>query len=84
MIPPNVLEGKPLDIEPSPSWHTLPATMKSPARYEAGLVKGRGVVRGVRWALPDITLHEKGDKTKDPARAGPIANINFAMQCARS
>ena len=77
MIPPNVLEGKPLDIEPSSSWHTRPATMKSPARYEAGLVKGRGVVRGVRWALPDITLHEKGDKTKDPARGRADRKYKF-------
>jgi hypothetical protein len=32
MIPPIVLEGKPLDIECSPSWHTSPVTMKSPVQ----------------------------------------------------
>ena len=77
MIPPNVLEGKPLDIEPSPGWHTSCGDKKPRlGGPETGPVKFGGR-KGARWALPEITLHETDDRTKDPARGRADRKYKF-------
>jgi hypothetical protein len=66
MIPPNLLKGKPLDIEALRSCRARPATMKSSAQYGAGAVNW-GAERGRALALP-------GDEPSERRKAGQAAN----------
>jgi hypothetical protein len=54
-----------------------PAAIKSLVwGSETGLVKFGGR-EGARWALPEITLHETDERTKDPARGRADRKYKF-------